>query len=215
MINGLIITFVYGFLLTKYQAQVIIGVLLILLLPIDLFRLKFKKFNNFMIQNFHFLFRENEKSELSAQFYYLLGVAFLVFCLPKIFALHGILCLSLLDPIAAMVGIKWGRITWNNIFTRFFQDFPKLNKIVGTKTVEGTFAGFIMALIAGAMTWFLPWSNVGEVALNISFESKIYLSVLVAIVASAAEAWPSQWDDNAVVPFFSGLVSTILYLILS
>jgi len=79
--------------------------------------------------------------------------------------------------------------------------------VVRSKTFEGSLAGFLAAFLAGVVAWTGPWAAVSQ-------PNGLYwppplliagLSTLGGLAAVLAEALPSQWDDNATIPFWTGL----------
>ena len=78
------------------------------------------------------------------------------------------------------------------------------------KPLRGSFAGFAAAFLAGLLAWTGPWVGVnGIVPGHLWWPSAQQIVILAAAGAAAAmvaEAWPSQWDDNANIPFWTGLI---------
>jgi dolichol kinase len=160
------------------------------------------------------LMREGEERGPSAQLFYILGLVWAIFALPKIIAVQAILTLAWMDPLAAVVGVRYGRRSWSSIFHRFFIDSKLVPLSLGAKTVEGSFAGFCGALLAGLVAWSLPALGLGGYAEAMPSAAVILgFSALGAVVAVIAEAWPSQWDDNISIPFWTGLLLWALSII--
>jgi dolichol kinase len=120
--------------------------------------------------------------------------------LPKPVGVQAILTLAWLDPIAALFGVKFGRTPWSKIA-------PQASEIVRNKTFEGSLAGFLAAFLAGAIAWTGPWAAV-PTANGLYWPPPMViagLSVFGGVSAVLAEALPSQWDDNATIPFWTGI----------
>lgn len=110
-------------------------VVALLVVP-EFFRFRYPRFNNWYIRKFGKLMRPHEKHSMHTAAMFALtvygGVA--LFGIQPMLA--AFLCLSLGDPIAAIVGLKFGRI-----------------RVFG-KTVEGSAACF--AVCFGIMVWAFP-----------------------------------------------------------
>lgn len=174
----------------------------------DLLRLSFKPLNQLIQKIFGPLMRESELTEPSAQLFYILGVLFSVLFLPKTLAIQAILTLAWMDPIAGLVGLKFGRHSWNAFLGSLFSDSRHLPIDLGAKTIEGSAAGFLVAVLAGVFAWTGPWAAVEQSGGPIIWPQPstiLIFSASGAVIAMVAEAWPSQWDDNANIPFWTGL----------
>jgi dolichol kinase len=164
---------------------------------LDWLRLKVSSLNKFLLKYFGSLMREEEKEHLTAQFYYLLGLAFVVFLMPRVITLQAIWTLAWMDPVAGFVGLKFGKNKWLSFFGKAFPLLKQLPPSVGSKTIEGSMAGFFAAWLAGIISWWLVGgADVG---------SMMIISAVGALCAVLAEAWPSQWDDNIGIPVWTSI----------
>lgn len=219
--SGSVIAYAFVSVLSRHQAFGILLALFVLSLPLELGRLISPKLNAFVMKVWGPIMRQNEIKEPSAQLYYFLGLLFAVLFLPKVLAIQSILILAWMDPVAGLVGVRYGKHTWSDLFSAFLVDGRKMPVDFGGKTLEGSFAGFCAAFAAGTVAWTGPWAmymtEAGKVWPPVSVIFSF--SVVGGIVAVIAEAWPSQWDDNAKIPFWCGLalyaMSTIWGLPLS
>ena len=204
--------------LSRSQAVLVLGAFIAVLVPFDLLRLSNPKLNEWIMKFFGQLMRDEEESRPSAQLYYLMGLLWVALFLPKAVGVQAILTLGWMDPIAAMFGVRFGRNSWNDLFSRFFEDSKKFPIDLGAKTFEGTFAGFLAAVMAGLIAWTGPWAAVDLGTGSLWWPGPdvvLGMSMLGALAASIAEAWPSQWDDNATIPFWTGLVVWTVSLLLN
>jgi dolichol kinase len=68
---------------------------------------------------------------------------------------------------------------------------------------------FIAAFLAGIVAWTGRWASVPDfTSMGTLWPSPLQvliLSVIGALTSVAAEAWPSQWDDNIMIPFWTSL----------
>ncbi len=179
-------------------------------------RLKIPLLSQLWIKYGGSLMREEERHGVTASLYYALGLGFALIFLPKVIAIQAILTLAWMDPIAGIFGSKFGKKTWNSVFKKFFVDLRGLHLDLGAKTVEGSFAGFLAAVIAGLIAWTGPWASypVNEILWWPATWQVVLLSVGGAAVGMVAEAWPSQWDDNANIPFWTGVAVWAMTLVM-
>lgn len=97
-------------------------------------------------------------------------------------AQSGVLIMGLGDGMAALLGRKWGRHKY------------KVSK-VGEKSIEGTAAMFVFSFL---VVYFLS-------------PSSLFISLLVAIVATVAENISPSGIDNFTVPLISAFVLEALW----
>lgn len=212
---GSVVALLFSGPVPRLTAMLTLLSLSVLLVFIDLVRLKCSWLNQLWIKVLGPLLRDDEKSEPSAQIYYLFGLCFSILFLPKAIAIQAIFTLAWLDPVAAIVGIRYGRRTWRGVFGIMLGRSKRVSVLLGAKTVEGSFAGFVFAFVAGVVAWTGPWAAVmrGGVLWWPEPELVFALSLIGALTATLAEAWPTQWDDNINIPFWTGIAlwaSTIL-----
>jgi len=208
IISGTVAAFLFATAFDRNSAIAIVTVATLLLGFYDLLRLKYSYLNSLAMKLYAPLMREGEDTGPSAQFYYLLGMCFAIIFLPKTLAIQAILTLAWMDPVAAFVGLKWGRRSWNSVLGKVFVDTRAIPLDLGAKTVEGSFAGFFVASLAGVIAWTGPWAAV-SLGGSLWWPAPglvILYSFTGAFVAMIAEAWPTQWDDNANIPFWTGLL---------
>jgi dolichol kinase len=199
----------YGFVsvFSRLEAFAAVFVLFVASLPFELGRLVWPRLNALVLRVMGPLMRENEIKEPSAQLYYLLGLMFSILFLPRVLAIQAILILAWMDPVAGLVGVRYGRRSWSEVLSAFLIDGRKMPIDFGGKTLEGSFAGFCAAFAAGTVAWTGPWATyaMGADQAWPSAWIVFWFSLVGGIVAVIAEAWPSQWDDNAKIPFWCGI----------
>ena len=207
--NGTLLFALYAWVFSEYWSIALFTGATFVLITLDYLRLRYPNLNRWSAQYLGAIMRENESLEMSAQTHFVLGVLFAICFFPKPVAIQMILTLAWMDPAAGIVGVNYGRRTWNSLFSDFFLEFPKIPRALGAKTIEGSLAGLVAALAAGVVAWFGPWAEmaVGEgVFVHPETWQKVVLCVSGSVAAIIAEVWPTQWDDNAIVPFWTGLV---------
>lgn len=218
VIAGTLIAYLLGSsVLTRTQGAVMLVALMAVLVPLELLRFRMPALNNFIFRVYGPLMRKSERDQPSGQLFYLLGLAWALFFLPRVIALQAILILAWMDPIAALFGVRFGRVTWNSVFKKFFVGSRSLSISLGAKTVEGSAAGFLAAFLAGVIAWTGYWAaiprNDGRGLWWPMPLQVLVMSVSGGLSAIVAEAWPSQWDDNVNIPFWSGLVVWVVALL--
>ncbi len=208
MFSGTIIAYLFVSTLSRNQTIFAALVSVSILGAFDLLRLRWPRLNRFVLKIYGPLMRETEDERPSGQFYYLLGVGFAVLFLPKPIAIQSILTLAWMDPSAALFGRRFGRRSWTEILGKFFIHVRHFPKSVASKTMEGSFAGLVAAMLAGVAAWTGPWAayRMGDGPLHWPETWQIILLSFVGGLSSMiAEAWPTQWDDNVNIPFWSGI----------
>jgi len=206
---GTLVVFLILFAFEK-QTTLIIGFSIsFFLILFDLIRLVWPAFNHVVLKVYGPLMRKEEAHKPSGQMFYVLGLCFSVLILPKVIAVQAILTLAWMDPVAGLMGRKWGKTSWNSILNRIFSDARPEGLDMGLKTVEGSLAGFVAAFLAGLVAWGLNLQSIDQFELlqaGYALSSVIVgFSLLGAFVATLSESWPSQWDDNINIPFWTGL----------
>jgi diacylglycerol kinase (CTP) len=209
MLSGSVLTYLFVSELSRVQSVVLAFVGMMVVLPLDLLRLQWPALNKFAIKIYGPLMREGEEQRVSAQFYYALGIFWSVLVLPKTIAIQSILTLAWMDPAAALYGLRFGKNSWKKFLSSIFniKNSPWINHLEH-KSVEGSFAGFFAAFLAGVIAWTGPWAAY-RIEGGLFWLPAIWVtlfSLIGAFVAMLAEMWPTQWDDNIGVPFWTGLI---------
>ncbi len=148
---------------------------------VDISRLVFPKFNDFMFRRFGAFIRESEKRTITGTPWYLMGMLGALFLYSLPVAVCAIIFLACGDVSATIVGERWGTI-----------------KISGVKSLHGTIAFFAASLACGAIAGSY-WQVIplGVVA-------------AVAFTASVVEIAPLKINDNLSIPIISGAVMQAL-----
>lgn len=143
---------------------------------VESFRFVYPSFNAFTLKVFHGYYREAESKNISTLIWTFSGAFLTMF----LFSNKNIVTASLLymvfgDSLACLFGVRFGK-----------------TKIMDCKTLEGSFACFVVCFVCGI--FFLPWP----------------LAILGAFVATIMELLPLPLNDNFWVPVSSGLFLTLL-----
>jgi|GEM_PF-1039084 len=208
LLSGTVVAYAFIYLFGRHLSAVIVIFSTLVLASVDLARMRVALLNEWVLKLCGPLMRKNEEDQPSAQLYYMLGLCWAILILPKVIALQAILTLAWMDPIAGAYGVRFGKNRWNSIFKFFIPEERRIPLSLGAKTFEGSFAGFIAAFLAGILAWTGRWASVPTPKGDLFWPSTsdiILLSLVGGLAAVVAEAWPSQWDDNAKIPFWTGL----------
>jgi len=120
----------------------------------------------------------------SATWYGLSIVIMLALRVPRAACIAAVLTLGLGDPVAALIGKRWGR-----------------HKLFGRKSVEGTLAFFAVASMA-VLAWFLAFLP-AEIAPGQGRAGAVPIALTCALVAGAAgalvEALSDRLEDNLTI----------------
>ncbi|MEO5667199.1 MAG: hypothetical protein ABIR96_03995 [Bdellovibrionota bacterium] len=209
VVSGTAVAYSFIYALERKTAVIIIVACTIFFAAVDLARIRVALLNAWVLRLYGPLMRSEENDQPSAQVYYLLGLCWALLVLPKIIALQSILTLAWMDPVAGAYGVRFGKTRWNSVFRFFIPEERQIPLSLGAKTFEGSFAGFFAAFLAGVIAWTGRWAAFPMESGHLRWPSPleiVVMSTVGAVVAVVAEAWPSQWDDNAKIPFWTGLI---------
>jgi dolichol kinase len=179
---GCLLAGIYFVGMPKIQFLFFLGLLFSFEVSVEWWRLRNPSVNAWIIRMWAPLMRGDESKQMSTIPHYL-AASFLAVCLfPKSIALLSILFLALGDPIASVVGIRFGHL---------------LPRFRNGKSILGTVAGVSVCSAMGL--WYYRSIGLEQVELFI-------LSLLSGTAGGIAELLPIDLDDNFVIPIFSGCV---------
>lgn len=167
------------------QATAVIGLAIVWLLfvPADFIRQKNEAVNSILVRYFRPLMREHEFKRLSGTTYLLTGVMIVVMLFPRDIVLLTMLYLALADPLASLIGIKFGK-----------------DKLFGHKSLQGTVAAFVVCAL---LTFFYLRAH------GILLDRIMVVTLLGGLIGCLAELIPiANIDDNFTLPLVS---ATSLY----
>lgn len=189
--SSLAIPVVYYFITRETALSILIPLLLLFGIS-DLARIFIPSFGSFYERWFGFLLRRHELAEqghrrLNGATYVLLSATLCVWLFPKMIVLTAFAILIVSDTAAALVGRKFGK-----------------HRLVQNKSIEGTTAFFISALIVVAIApkvQYLPL--------------EYFIGAVAALVGAVVEAVSGEMiDDNLSIPLSIALVMWGLYALL-
>lgn len=160
-----------------------VGVVTFVFLLIEVLRWKSPAVNRLFLRFFKAVLREEEASRLTGASYMLIASLIAVSAFPRDIAVLALSFLAVGDPLATIIGRRWGRI-----------------RLFG-KTLEGDLAclvscvaiGFVFQHVFQQVGVAVPWPTV----------------LLGALSATVAQAVSLPINDNLTIPLFAGLVMLI------
>jgi dolichol kinase len=184
-LNGVSVATAYAVLFTHEHVVHLFGTVACLIYVVDRFRTAYPEVvERRMPWVNRLLVRAEERVRESAMIPYAIAVLLTILTVPKPAALVAIYTLAIADPLAAIVGIRWGR-----------------RKLLPSRSVEGT-AMFFAATLAVAAT-VLVRSTAGP-GLAIAGTA-----LTVALAATVLELVPLRVDDNLTIPLVVGFATWV------
>ncbi len=185
--NGIVAVLLYHFVLTKSLALWIIGPMLGVFAFLEISRRFSTRWNDFLVDTlFGAIARPHERFKPNSATFYLTALVIICALFPKAAVEVAILVLALADPMASLVGKRFGRL-----------------KIYRDKSLVGTLTFFGVAFLASSLLLGLafPVYGIGTVLLT---------SLLVALAGALAELFSTQIDDNFAVPVTTAFVAWLV-----
>lgn len=162
------------YLLGRDRAILFYAALLIIVLGLDLMRLKIPTVNRFIFTKFRGFIRTNEEHRLTGTAPYVLGVGATLYLYRTDLATLAICFLVFGDVSATAIGERYGKTK------------------IGNKSMEGSIAFFVAAVSAGIMLSLA----------GLSFMYGLILAG--ALIAACVELLPLPVNDNLLIPVVSG-----------
>jgi dolichol kinase len=190
LVNGLAIASAYALLFTHEQIIHTFGAIACLVYIADRFRIAYPELVARRLPWVNrFLVRAEEQVREAAMTPFAIAVLLTILAVPKLAALIAIATLAVADPLAAIIGIRFGR-----------------RRITEHRSVEGSLAFFVATVAIAAFvlqrgTGAGPWPIAGAAAVT-------------GVVAVACELLPLRVDDNLTIPIavgFGGWVAAALF----
>jgi len=185
VVNGIAAATAYALLFTHQQVIHIFGTIACIVYVADRVRIAYPEAvaRHAPAVNRWFVRAEEQVLE-SAMIPYVIAVLLTILTFPKLAALIAIYTLAIADPLAAVVGIRYGR-----------------RRIAHNRTIEGSFAFFAATFAVGALVL-----HYGSAASGLDVAGS---AAVIAFVAAACEAVPLRLDDNLTIPLFTGFTAWI------
>lgn len=185
LLNGISTATAYALLFTHEQVIRIFGTIACVVYIVDRVRIAYPE----ALQRHapwvnRLLVRAEEQFRESAMTPYAIAVLLTVITVPKPAAIVAIYTLAIADPLAAVVGIRWGR-----------------RRIAQNRTLEGSAAFFSATLV---VAWVVLAQGTNHPAAAVAGAA-----VTIALAAAACETLPLRIDDNLTIPLFVGFTTWI------
>jgi dolichol kinase len=185
MAGGLGVALGYGLFFTHTQAVYLLGAAACIAYVFDKIRLAYPEVAR-RVQGITNLFlRAEEKLHESSMVPYVIAVLLTIISFPKPIALIAIATLAAADPLAAIVGIRFGR-----------------RRLAANRTVEGSLAFFAVSFLCSFFMLFRFTRSVWPAALGVS--------LALATAVTIFETLPVKLDDNLTIPLVTGFVGWVL-----
>jgi dolichol kinase len=188
--NGVATGSAYALLFTHEQVVRIFGTIACIVYVVDRVRIAYPDFvaRRAPWINHSFL-RAEEQVREAAMTPFVIAVLLTILTVPKLPALVAIYTLAIADPLAAVVGIRFGR-----------------HRITHNRSLEGSLAILsATAVITAAVFHWGTAASAGELA---------WAAAAIGLTATVFELLPLRIDDNLTIPIFVGFaawgVSTLI-----
>ncbi len=156
-------------------------------LIVEISRLFMPRVNAWTLHCFRSVLREGEQTRLSGVFFYLVGCTLAALVFPRDVAVLSILFLAFGDPIASLVGVRFGRMRLP----------PQI--YVPFKSLEGSAACFVFCFFMTFGVSFVLGRTV-ELALF----DRLLFALIGGFSAVVGELLPLRTDDNLAMPLVAG-----------
>jgi dolichol kinase len=181
-LSSLIYPILYLILDDKVVMLFITGTLLTVILIVEILRKRFIFINGLFCKYCGFSLRNKERSGLTGGTFFMIGVFFTILFYSQSIAVLSMFILVISDTFASIVGLSFGR-----------------RKIVDNKTIEGSIAFLLSALII---------SCIGGIYFNLSLPNLMVASVFTTILELLNKR--IKIDDNILIPLGHGLIVSLL-----
>ncbi|HSV05317.1 MAG TPA: SEC59/DGK1/VTE5 family protein [Candidatus Binatus sp.] len=186
LLNGVSTATAYALLFTHEQVIHIFGSIACIVYVVDRIRIAYPEIVARRAPWVNRLFvRAEEQVRESAMIPYAIAVLLTILTVPKRAALIAIYTLAIADPLAAVVGIRYGR-----------------RRIAQNRSVEGSLA-FFTATLAIALLVLGNGSEGSRAAIAGA-------AITIGVAAAGCELLPLRIDDNLTIPLFVGFTTWIV-----
>src|SRR4029453_11468824 len=182
--NGVAIASAYALLFTHQQVVHVFGTIACLVYIVDRVRIHYPELAARVPWLNRLFFRAEEQFKESAMIPYAIAILLTILTFPKPAALIAIYTLAIADPLAAIVGIRWGG-----------------RELVHARSVAG-----IIVFFAASLPVALAVLGMGTTA---PYTAVAGASLAIATVASVFELIPIRIDDNLTIPLLVGFTAWI------
>ncbi len=200
-LGAMVIPLLYYFVVkSQLLAIAILLPIALICVIIDASRIENPKLKNKLYKIFGANLREEETSKLTGASYLLTSSVVTIAIFPKEIAFLAISYLAIGDTCAALIGIKFGR-----------------RQIAKTKkTLEGLIGSFISCAAWGIFSYLTIFKKVfAETQQGGTPPQKYVIMILAgALTAAITEVTDLHINDNITIPIMSGLIMTLIYIVI-
>ncbi len=176
---GVFFMFALWSMLPPNLAYALLAVGFVFFVPLDFVRQHSPAFNDFVCHAFKPIMRSGEESRLAGTTFLISGVAFVALIFPRDVVSLTLLFLAFADPIASLIGIKYGK-----------------DKIFGHKSLQGFMAAYFVCFLC-SLAFLL--------SRGYAYDRTLVFCILAGLVGALAELVPIwKLDDNLTLPILSG-----------
>jgi dolichol kinase len=184
--NASIAFALYQWVLSREQALVILGAVAVPAIGLEVGRKFSPRLNAFLVDRvFGIISRPKERHTVNSATWYLISLILTCAFFPKEAVLLAILILGYSDPIASLVGKRWGA-----------------TKVRGQKSLQGTLAFLVSATVATGTFAFVSGLEFSGWSAGVWFLG-------VPLAATAAELFGDRIDDNFGILLAAGGVAAL------
>lgn len=174
--GALLIPLGYHFLLDQRSILILSGMLLVIAVGIEWLRLHYPSVNDLFRKRVGAMLRENEHHQITAATWMAAAMFVSFFLFEKPVAVFVTMSTIAGDAAASLIGLHFGQIR------------------IGTKTLEGSLAFFLITLLLGFVLSDLP----------------LWIWLSGGLILTITELLPLSVNDNLRLPFIAGPVMEIL-----
>lgn len=188
LLGGTLIGVAYLLYFNHIQIIHILGLFASLAYVMDQVRVQYPELSSLFTPINRLFLRAEEELKESAAVPYVMATLLCIITFPKIIALFAIFTLAISDPLASIVGIRFGR-----------------HPITHNRTVEGTIAFFISTALIGHYLFYTQT--------HISLFGVVALPLCIAFLVTLVDFLPHRLDDNITIPLSTAAISWPLCLL--
>lgn len=189
--NAVVAVGLYHYVLSREQALTILGSIFAFYASLEISRRFSTRWNDFLVDKvFGSISRPSERYRVNSATLYLFALTTIVFFFSKEAVIPAILALGFGDPIASIVGKRWGK-----------------RKLYLDRSYVGT-SGFMIASFAVIALYF------GLLSSAVSLSTGLIVAAVTAVVGAGTELVSQKIDDNLSIPIVCAGVAEVLLRVL-
>ena len=188
-LTGATIATLYALFLSHRHLVYFLGTVASLLYLLETVRISYPEIAQKLTWINRIFLRAEEQLKESASVPYAMGLLLTILTFPKVPALIAIYTLGVSDPLAAIIGINYGK-----------------RRIVKGKTLEGSSAFFLATTVCSMIVFQMVNSTAGVL-------THVAASLVIGFFASVFETIPLRVDDNLTIPLYTAVLAWLTCLI--